>query len=92
LGDRIPKWISDIRSAIRDGDAQKLRDTAHGMTGATGQFGADAVAAAASNLERMGRDEALGGSDEALASLEVALREFETVMKSLREEFGPAHA
>jgi two-component system sensor histidine kinase/response regulator len=78
-----PRLVEEIRLAIRDGDAARLRRTAHTLKGVAGTFGAEQVCAAALRLEVMGRDGTLAGAAEVCAALEEALSRFEPVLAEL---------
>jgi HPt (histidine-containing phosphotransfer) domain-containing protein len=65
----------EIRSAIRQQDAARLKLTAHAFKGAVGNFAAAAAVASALRLEKMGRAGDLTGAGEAFAELEAEVQQ-----------------
>jgi two-component system, sensor histidine kinase and response regulator len=65
--DDCPAYVEAVHAAVRDGDAARLRSTAHKLKGAAGYLTAAVVADAAGHLETLGRE---GRLDEAVTGLE----------------------
>jgi len=61
--------MSGILEAVKTSDAALLRDKAHSLKGSAATVGAERVAAAARELERMGRDGELAAAAGAAGSL-----------------------
>jgi CheY-like chemotaxis protein len=64
------RLVSAIRDAVDAGDPERLRQEAHALKGAAGNFGAARVVAASLDLEMMGKAGDLSRSKAVLASLE----------------------
>jgi len=71
----LPKRLTDIESAVGDGDAERLRVTAHALKGMAGSLSAGAVMEIASELETFGRNQTLDAAGEALRRLETEARQ-----------------
>jgi len=67
--DSYQKMVDDVSRAVADGDAEKLRSSAHLLKGTVANFDAHAATSAAADLERMGRENALSGAPERLEEL-----------------------
>ncbi len=72
--------ISDIRDAVKDGDAEALQKAAHALKGSVSNFAAEAAAQAAQRLEMMGRTRAMSDASHAFKELE---REIDRVREGL---------
>ncbi len=81
-----PRLVAEVRDAVRQGDAGKLRRTAHSLKGLVRGFGSHRAAEAALALEGMGRDGDLGGAEVGLATLELELGLLTTALGSLLGE------
>jgi two-component system, sensor histidine kinase and response regulator len=68
-----PLHLTQIKDALRDGDAQALTKAAHTLKGAVGNFAAEKAAAAAQLLEVLARDGKLGAAGDAYSALESEL-------------------
>jgi CheY-like chemotaxis protein len=68
-----PCWLADVRSAIRNGDAQLLRRAAHTLKGAASSLGALQAHSAAARLEDLGRAGRWDGAEAMCIELEQAL-------------------
>ena len=75
-----PRMISDIRDAVKDGDAEALQKAAHALKGSVSNFAAEAAAQAAQRLEMMGRTRAMSDASHAFKELE---REIDRVREGL---------
>jgi two-component system, sensor histidine kinase and response regulator len=68
-----PQMLAQLQTAVAQGDARAVMETAHSLKGSLGTLGAEDGALLAMDLEMMGRNGALGASAEALARLEEML-------------------
>jgi two-component system sensor histidine kinase/response regulator len=66
-------YLQDIRAAIERGDPETLTNEAHGLKGAAAHLQAEAVRAAASRLEELGRAGELGPAPDTYHRLEAAV-------------------
>ncbi|HOL64492.1 MAG TPA: response regulator, partial [Accumulibacter sp.] len=64
--DDAPKRLTQIQSAVQEGDADGLRKAAHGMKSSSANVGAEALAALCKELELIGRAGTVDGADELL--------------------------
>jgi HPt (histidine-containing phosphotransfer) domain-containing protein len=71
--DSAQEQMTAIAEAVKGHDAASLRDKAHSLKGSAATVGAERVASAARELERMGRDGDLAAAAGAAASLETEL-------------------
>ncbi len=78
--DDYPKLLSQIRTAVAEGDPDGLRSAAHTLKGLVGSLGAKAAFESALRLENMGRNRDLPHSRDALEMLE---RELDRVKEAL---------
>jgi CheY-like chemotaxis protein/HPt (histidine-containing phosphotransfer) domain-containing protein len=65
-----PPLQAAMRAAVAGRDAEALRRSAHSLKGVAANLGAKALAALCAELERMGRDGAVGGAEGLLAEVE----------------------
>jgi HPt (histidine-containing phosphotransfer) domain-containing protein len=77
--DDCPRSLAELRDAGARGDCVLVERAAHGLKGASSNFGASGVVAAALHLEKMGRSGTLDG-------FAPGLRELETVLAALSDE------
>jgi HPt (histidine-containing phosphotransfer) domain-containing protein len=73
--DDAPKRLAAIRAALGSGDAQALRAAAHAFKGSAGVFDADAIVAAARQLEQLGGQGDLTAAPPLVETLEARTRE-----------------
>jgi CheY-like chemotaxis protein len=80
-----PARLAAIRAAVDDGDAERIRETAHALKGAAGSMSATGLYEATASLERIGAEGQLPAAREAWRHVESeaaaamqALRNFET--------------
>jgi CheY-like chemotaxis protein len=66
-------WVPELRQAVTQRDAAKVRRLAHTVKGSAATFAAEPTVQAALRLEVMGRDGDLAGAGEAFAELEQEL-------------------
>jgi PAS domain S-box-containing protein len=81
-----PGQLAELRQAIEQRDAQRVRRVAHSFKGGVGYFGAPVAVAAARHLENLGREDDLSRAAEVLATLEQAMRDFEPELARLLAE------
>ncbi|MEI6424715.1 MAG: Hpt domain-containing protein, partial [Lentisphaerota bacterium] len=74
--------ISQIREAIRQGNASDLESAAHALKGSVSNFGAQTSVKLAQKLEVMGKNRHLGATMDVFAELEI---EIENLRKALEE-------
>jgi CheY-like chemotaxis protein len=82
---QCPRWLADIREAIAQGDASRLRHAAHTLKGAVGNFRARGAFDEAQRLETMGRDGNLASAAGACATLEKQLDRLLPALAALSE-------
>jgi signal transduction histidine kinase/DNA-binding response OmpR family regulator len=80
-----PVRMAQLRSAIEAGDAEGLRQAAHGLKSSSANVGAEALAAACKNLEAVGR---AGTTDGAASLLAKADEEMGRVIAALEEHLA----
>jgi HPt (histidine-containing phosphotransfer) domain-containing protein len=80
-----PSMLAKLAAAIQNGDAADLERAAHKIKGSALQFSGLSAAAAALDLEQMGRRGALAGAEAALERLR---QEIDVLLKSLHAMAG----
>jgi HPt (histidine-containing phosphotransfer) domain-containing protein len=65
-----PPLLSAMRTAVAEGNAQKLKAAAHSLKGAAANLGGRTLAALCAELEKIGRDGSVQGTEALLAELE----------------------
>jgi two-component system, sensor histidine kinase and response regulator len=75
-----PRWMTEMRAAVAEGDQLRLQMAAHGLKGAAATFAARTTCDAALRLEKMGRTGDLSADPETLAAL---AQEFERLRPAL---------
>jgi HPt (histidine-containing phosphotransfer) domain-containing protein len=78
-----PHRLADVRSAVANADAAKLKLAAHTIKGAVSNFAARAAKEAAQRLETMGQHGDMRNALEALAILEMELERLRPVLATL---------
>lgn len=81
-----PRMLSDIRDAVKDGDAEALHKAAHALKGSVGNFAAEAAVQAALRLETMGRTGAMSDASRAVKELEREIDRVREGLSALTEE------
>jgi two-component system sensor histidine kinase/response regulator len=81
-----PRRVSDIQTAIREGDAQELEQAAHALKGSIGNFTSESAFQAALRLETIGRDRDMAQAPDAMIDLENKVRQLQEQLVSLVEE------
>ncbi len=82
--DDCPRMIQDVRDAVVQTDADKLRSAAHTLKGAACNFGAEPVVESAQKLENLGKDRTLDRAAESLDSLERSLAQLVSALEHLQ--------
>ena len=81
-----PLRFAEVRAAVAQADADKLRLAAHTLKGTVGNFAATSAYDAAERLESMGQRGDLTGAMEAVAELEMELARLRPALSALNEE------
>jgi len=81
-----PRLVSDIRMAIREGDAQRLEKAAHALKGSVGNFASESAFQAALGLETIGRNQDMAQAPEAMIDLENKISQLQEQLVSFIEE------
>lgn len=84
--DDCPDYMEEIRTAIATGNAEALKQEAHGLKGAAGSIRAAPTSDAAATLEEIGHSGDLEGAEEALETLEHEIDRLTEVLVDLRDE------
>ena len=84
--DDAPKRLAAIRAALGSGDAQALRAAAHAFKGSASVFDADAIVAAARQLEQLGGQGDLTAAPPLVETLEARTRELIAEIEMERAE------
>jgi len=79
---KCPALMAEIEEAISVADAAALRRAAHSLKGSAGIIGGRAVAAAALQLEHIGRDARLEPAATSLEDLRLKVAELETALRA----------
>ncbi len=82
------RLIDGLREAVSAGNAERLRQEAHALKGAAGNFNATRVVASALDLELMGKSGDLARSKAVFATLEADV----TLLLAALRTFGQARA
>jgi signal transduction histidine kinase/CheY-like chemotaxis protein/HPt (histidine-containing phosphotransfer) domain-containing protein len=83
--DSSPQLLEEMRRAVENSDAAKLRYAAHALKSASANLGAVELAAFCQQMEALGKEQRLVGAPELLANLE---QEFRNACEALAE-LGP---
>jgi two-component system sensor histidine kinase/response regulator len=81
-----PAMVEEIRSAITDTDAERLRRQAHALKGMLGNFQATNAVTAAKSLEEMGRDRCLDNAGAAVGRLAAEVERLRAALENLVKE------
>jgi CheY-like chemotaxis protein/HPt (histidine-containing phosphotransfer) domain-containing protein len=81
-----PRQAADVRAAVEQADAPKLRFAAHTLKGAVANFAAAHAWDAADRLEKMGKHSNLSGAAEAMTALETELERLQPLLVALTGE------
>jgi CheY-like chemotaxis protein/HPt (histidine-containing phosphotransfer) domain-containing protein len=80
-----PTMMTEVREAVAQRDALRLKRAAHTLKGAAGTFGAVPSVAAAQRLETMAREGDLTGAEEGWSALEEAVARLRPALAELRD-------
>jgi CheY-like chemotaxis protein/HPt (histidine-containing phosphotransfer) domain-containing protein len=79
-----PRWVEEIRHAVKGEDARLLERSAHHLKGAVGFFrGSEAAARLCSELENLGRAGRTDGADRLFATLEAEVAKICALLETL---------
>jgi len=81
-----PQFLGDIEAAIQNCDGQKLKQAAHTLKGAVGNFAAKKAFDLAFQLEMMGQEEQFQGAQEVFDELKTAIEEIKQVLAAMKQE------
>ena len=81
-----PRLMARIRTAVERQDLSSLEQAAHTLKGSVGNFCAPAAYAAASKLEKFGREGNVTGRQEAWNELQETMEQLRLALMSLRDE------
>ncbi|HEY8272220.1 MAG TPA: Hpt domain-containing protein, partial [Pseudobdellovibrionaceae bacterium] len=81
--EKCPEQLATIREAIEQQDGELLRQTAHSIKGAIGNFTDRAAFEAARHLEQLGRDSDFSLALDGLFRLEQELQELKSALNAL---------
>jgi len=81
-----PRLMARIRTAVERQDLSSLEQAAHTLKGSVGNFCAPAAYAAASKLEKLGREGNMTGQQEAWNELQKTMEQLRLALMSLRDE------
>jgi signal transduction histidine kinase/CheY-like chemotaxis protein/HPt (histidine-containing phosphotransfer) domain-containing protein len=87
--DRHQTMLTDIRTALADGDSIAVERTAHTFKGTAGNLCASEVALTAGRLEAVGRLTALHDAPPVYAQLEIEVARLVRVLESYRKGYQP---
>jgi signal transduction histidine kinase/DNA-binding response OmpR family regulator/HPt (histidine-containing phosphotransfer) domain-containing protein len=80
-----PGRFAQVRDAVRSGDAEALRKSAHGLKSSSANVGAERLAAQCKALEALGRGGSVGGAEALLAEAE---RELSLALSALENQLA----
>lgn len=75
-----------LHEAAQNSDATQVRKLAHALKGSSANISAHQLAAVLSELERMGKNNALAGADKLLADMDTKFEALLARISRLREE------
>ena len=87
-----PTRLDAIRAGLQQADAQGVERAAHSLKGALATMAADTAAAAASQLEQLGRAGTLEGAAEVLTALEQQVEAVTAALYDLVHQITPDDA
>ncbi len=79
----IPEFATRLQKALRQDDMDSLDKDAHQLKGSAANLGAKAIAAAAWELEKIGKSGTSAGAEQAFQRLEGAIEDFKQHMAQL---------
>jgi HPt (histidine-containing phosphotransfer) domain-containing protein len=84
--EEYPQIMAEIRAAVAQGDAARLRSAAHGLKGSVDNFAAAGAFEAALRLEMLGRSGILADVQEAWQTLEAEIDRLRPALADLARE------
>jgi len=75
-----PELLASINKAVRNGEAEALRESAHILKSAAGSLGANRVFRAAYHLEQVGREDRMELASDKFEEIKARLEELEPVL------------
>jgi len=78
-----PTLIASMRTAVTQGNAEKLKQAAHSLKGSSASLGAKPLSALSAEVEKMGRAGSVTGAAEKIDQIE---QEYARVLKMLESE------
>lgn len=84
--DSSAAMLTAVRTAVGAADGEAIERSAHRLKGSLGNLGAQSAAAAASELESLGRRNSMTGLEQALAKLEEELARLKPCLEGLLKE------
>jgi HPt (histidine-containing phosphotransfer) domain-containing protein len=79
-----PKLISELKAALKIGDAEAFRRAAHSLKSNGATFGANGLSQLAKELEMIGKENRLADAGDKLTALETSLTLAAAELKGLR--------
>jgi two-component system sensor histidine kinase/response regulator len=84
--EECPKYLNDMREAVRAGDAHALERSAHSFKGSVGNFSTVGAHESALKLEMLGKSEDLTGASEILNLLQEQLAQFNQILERMTKD------
>jgi two-component system, sensor histidine kinase and response regulator len=81
-----PDWLGRLRDAVAAGDAEALRQAAHGLKSSSGNLGAQPLAALCKTLEERGRMRQLEDAPALLAAVETRYQQLREALTLERKD------
>ena len=81
-----PKWMTELRAALKTQDFGRVQLTAHTLKGGLHTFAAKSACEAARQLEIMGRNGDTSGAAEVLAALAGEVERLQLALEALAKE------
>ena len=81
--EEYPSQLQKLGEAVENKEADTVRETAHTIKGAVGNFGAHSTVKAALNLENIGKSGDLSVAGDALAALRTELEQLERELNNV---------
>jgi len=82
----IPKYLSNIENAIKEGNTKKLREAAHTLSGSSANFAAERVQGSSQKLEMAGQENRLEDAGELFSELKLEVESMKKALKEFLEE------
>ena len=84
--EECPKYLNDMRQAVREGNAQALEHSAHTFKGSVGNFSTIGAHESALRLEMLGKSGELTGAPEILNLLQEQLAQFTQILARMTKD------